>query len=191
MKNNFSSISLFLGILLFLSAACNKTATGENWEVPPSKWGTPPGTITVTSDASSDNKNEFTFEKWRFTKVEMPNGKVEDLQIALEISTASLTTSWKDLEKNIRKKSDYFHVDKFPKASVSIAGAVLGSDGKYTCDALLTLKGVSKIVPLTFSISKTAPYRVRGEGIVFRSKFRFSGNGPEEEVPLRFDVVLP
>ncbi len=191
MKNNLFIRTLFLGTLLFVFAACNKTATGENWEIPPSKWGTPPGTITVTSDASSDNKNEFTFEKWRFTKAELPNGKVEDLQIALEISTASLTTSWKDLEKNIRKKPDYFHVDKFPKASVTIAGAVPSGDGKYTCDALLTLKGVSKVVPLTFSISDTAPYRVQGEGIVFRSKFKFSGNGPDEEVPLRFDVVLP
>lgn len=172
-------------VFIFLISACSSTGN-TNTNI---NWGTPPGSITAIGDAGSPN--EFTFKQWRLTKAEIPNDNIEALQIEVQINTNSLTTEWKDLEKSIRTKRDYFNVAKFPLATVSINGAKAMGDGKYTCDALLTLKGISKNVPLTFSISDTAPYQVKGEGTIFRSKFNFNGGGPKEEVPVSFDLVLP
>ena len=148
-----------------------------------------PGTIEFVGDAGSPNV--FTFERWQFTKVEMPDDKVENIQVELEINTSSLSTGWKELESNIRRKKDYFYVKKFPKATVVIDGAQRLADGRYTTEAMLTLKGISKSVKLTFSISETAPYVVKGEGEIVRADFKFTGNGPKPIVPVSFEATLP
>ncbi|MEM1120724.1 MAG: YceI family protein, partial [Bacteroidota bacterium] len=103
----------------------------------------------------------------------------------------SLTTDWKDLESNIRKKKDYFYVKKFPKATIEIDGATPTADGQYTTEAMLNLKGIRKPVTLTFTITDQAPYRVVGQGVIERKIFNFKGKGPKWEVPVNFDVVLP
>ncbi len=149
----------------------------------------PPGEITFIGDAGSENV--FVFRKWHFTKVKLKNDNFKKIKIELEINTSSLQTEWKDLEKSIRKKKDYFYVKKFPTASVSIDGATLQEDGSFTTDAQLTLKGVKKTVPLHFNVSKEKPYIVKGEGVINRRDFKFNGDGPKDEVPIKFEVVLP
>lgn len=148
-----------------------------------------PGTIKFIGDAGSPN--EFVFTKWQFTKFNMPNEQVEKIQLEVEINTSSLTTDWKDLEKSIRKKKDYFYVKKFPKAYITINGATLQEDGRYTTSSTLSLKGISKEVPLQFTISKEKPYVVEGSGVIKRRKFNFTGDGPKNEVPISFKVILP
>lgn len=148
-----------------------------------------PGTITFIGEAGSPNK--FTFTKWQFTEINMPNDEVEKLQLEVEINTSSLQTGWKDLEKSIRKKKDYFYVKKFPKAYINIDGATLQEDGSYQTDAQLSLKGITKTVPLTFTITKEKPYVVKGAGVVERRQFNFYGDGPKDQVPVEFEVTLP
>jgi len=148
---------------------------------------TPPGKIEFIGNAGSDNV--FTVEKWAFTKIENPD-QPEKIRIEAVLDINSITCSWKELESSVKKKKDYFFTKKFPEAKVSINGATLLENGNYTTDALLELKGIRKIVPLEFSISKAAPYRVQAQGVVFRSAFKFSGDGPKEEVPVMIDVVL-
>jgi len=151
--------------------------------------GDTPGTIQAIGNAGSDQV--FTFQKWGFTSATMAEDKVENIQLEIEINTSSLTCDWKDLEKNIRKKKDYFYVKKFPRAYVSIDGAEKMEDGRYRTEAMLTLKNKTKPVELIFSISDTKPYQVQGEGIIIRQKFGFTGGGPKDEVPISFDVTLP
>lgn len=148
-----------------------------------------PGRIEFIGDAGGPNV--FVFNKWAFTKVAIPENKVENIQVELTINTSSLSTDWKDLETNIRNKKDYFYVKKFPEATVKINGAKAMENGQYTTDAVLTLKGKQKPVTLTFTISDTAPYQVKGSGIIQRKAFNFKGKGPKWEVPVSFDVVLP
>ncbi|MEM9985192.1 MAG: YceI family protein [Bacteroidota bacterium] len=148
-----------------------------------------PGLIQAIGDAGSPQV--FTFEKWEFTEASMAEGKIENIQLAIEINTSSLTCDWKDLQNNIRKKKDYFYVKKFPTAKVVIDGATRQADGSYTTEAMLTLKKKTKPVTLTFSISEEAPYQVKGEGLIIRQDFGFTGGGPKDEVPINFDVTLP
>lgn len=151
--------------------------------------GDSPGTIQAIGNAGSDNI--FTFQKWKFTSVEMADDQVENIKLGIEVNTSSLTCDWKDLEKNIRKKKDYFYVKKFPKAIISIDGATALEDGKYQTTAMLTLKKHTKPVELTFTISEEKPYKIKGTGMIIRQDFGFNGGGPEDEVPVMFEVELP
>lgn len=148
-----------------------------------------PGQIEFIGDAGSPNV--FVFRKWAIDEVRIPDGNMEKVQVKLTIQTGSLETQWKDLEKNIRKKKDYFYIKKFPRASVTIDGAQKMADGSYTTKALLTLKGVTKPVELSFTASDTAPYSIKGSGTIIRQKFKFNGGGPKDEVPVNFELTLP
>ncbi|MFK7920484.1 MAG: YceI family protein [Bacteroidia bacterium] len=148
--------------------------------------GQTPGTIEFIGDAGSPTK--LTFERWKFTKTLIPDGIIEAIEVSLEINTSSLQSSWKELEKSLKKKKNYFYIKKFPVAIVKIKGAQKRDDGRYQTDALLTLKGVTKVVPLTFSIEGN---HVIGEGVIMRREFNITGDGPKDEVPLSFDVYLP
>ena len=121
----------------------------------------------------------------------MPEEDITQIQLSVSINTSSLQTEWKDLEKSIRKKDDYFYVKKFPEATVVINGAEKMEDGSYQTDAQLTLKGVTKTVPLQFTLSTEKPYTVIGSGVVKRRKFKFTGDGPKDEVPVNFEINLP
>ncbi|MEL6650464.1 MAG: YceI family protein [Bacteroidota bacterium] len=169
----FSTALLMIG--LFCSAFVGYESNGDT-----------PGTIEFIGDAGSPNV--MTFARWQFTRVDLPQGNVEAIDLALEINTSSMQTSWKDLEKSLKKKKDYFYIKKFPTATVEIKGAQALADGRYQTDAVLTLKGISKVVPLTFSIDGN---HVVGEGTIMRREFDFTGDGPKDEVPVSFDVYLP
>jgi len=148
--------------------------------------GSSPGIIQAIGDAGSPQV--FTFQKWEYTKAEMPEEKIENIQLEIEINTSSLTCDWKDLQSNIRKKKDYFYVKKFPKAVISIDGAETMENGQYKTQAMLTLKKYTKPVELTFTVEGN---QVKGEGIITRQDFGFTGGGPKDEVPISFDVTLP
>ena len=148
---------------------------------------TAPGTIEFIGDAGTPNV--FTFENWGFTKIENA-GDPENIRVEAVFDVRSLKCDWKELEESILKKKDYFFVKKFPEARLSINGAVATEEGKYTTEALLTLKGISKKVKLVFTISEEAPYTVHAEGVIQRRIFKFTGDGPEEEVPVKVDAVL-
>lgn len=151
--------------------------------------GETPGTLTAIGNAGSDNV--FTFERWHFSSIEMPDNDPAQIKAVIDIDISSVVCDWKDLEASVKSKKDYFFVRKFPSASVSIDGATLQEDGRYQTEALLTLKGVEKAVTLNFSITEEAPYTVVGEGVLMRREFKFKGDGPKEEVPIAFEAVLP
>ena len=147
----------------------------------------PPGTIEFIGDAGSPNA--FTFERWAFTKIENADDP-KNIKVEAVFDVSSLKCDWKELERSVLKKKDYFFVRKFPEARLSIDGAAPMGDGKYKTQALLTLKGVSKEVELMFSLSGEGPYTVHAEGVIQRRMFKFKGDGPKEEVPVRVDAVL-
>ncbi len=145
-----------------------------------------PGTIEFIGEAGSPNL--MTFARWQFTHAALPEGNVEAIEVDLEINTSSLQSSWKDLQKSLKKKKDYFYVKKFPKAIISIKGAEKQEDGSYLTQAQLTLKGITQEVPLSFTIDGN---HVIGSGVIMRREFNFTGDGPKDEVPVSFDVYLP
>jgi polyisoprenoid-binding protein YceI len=147
-----------------------------------------PGKIQFSANAGSDQL--FTINEWTFTKVDVKKDNVENLHVELEMEMGSISCDWKDLQKSVKKKKDYFYVKGFPKANVTIDKAKKQADGTYTCEAMLTLKGVTKPVPLTFSVSDEGKLHFIGSGIVQRREFNFTGDGPQNEVAMTFDVSI-
>ncbi|MEZ4686700.1 MAG: YceI family protein [Bacteroidia bacterium] len=147
-----------------------------------------PGSITFIGNAGSDQ--EFTVERWKFSKVENA-GQPEKIRVEAEMDMTSIRCDWADLLKGVKDKKDYFYVKKYKTASVTINGAKANADGSYSTDAELTLRGKTKTVPLTFSISKEAPFHIEAQGIVMRRKFGFTGGGPRDEVPVKVSADLP
>ena len=108
-----------------------------------------PGKITFIGDAGSPNV--FTVNTWKFTRVENPD-RPENIGITAMLDVASITCDWKDLEKNVLKKKEYFHSKKWKTASITIDGATLQRDGSYLAEAQLELKGIRKEIPISFTI---------------------------------------
>ncbi len=148
-----------------------------------------PGVIQAIGNAGSDQV--FTFEKWQFTKAKMKYEEVANLELEAEIDCSSLTGSWEDLVKSVKKKKDYFHVSKFPTASVVINGAEDQGDGTWLTNAEVTIKEITHEVPLTFTITDEKPFQVSGTGELKRREFDFTGGGPKNEVPVMFEATLP
>lgn len=149
-----------------------------------------PGLLTAIGDAGSPNT--FTFEKWKWTSYSMEEDKVENLHLSAVIDCRSVTTPYKDLEKSVKKKEAYFHISEFPSATVEVNGAKqMEVEGKWETDAVVTIKGITKEVKMTFSISEEAPYEIVADGVLKRKKFGFDGGGPKNEVPVHVEAKLP
>jgi polyisoprenoid-binding protein YceI len=146
-----------------------------------------PGKLTFIGNAGSDQV--FTVERWKFSKVENAD-QPENILVEAEFDITSINCGWGDLLKGVKYKKDYFYVNKFKTASVKIEGATANDDGSYTTEAVLTLKGKTKNVPMTFTISDEAPYHIEAEGVVVRKKFGFNGKGPKNEVPVKVSADL-
>lgn len=146
-----------------------------------------PGELTFIGNAGSDQV--FSLERWKFSKVENAD-QPENIVVVAEFDLTSMEGGWPDLLKSIKKKKDYFYIKKYKTASVKIEGATANEDGSYNTDAVLTLKGKTKKVPMTFTISDEAPYHIEAEGVVMRRKFGFTGGGPKNEVPVKVSADL-
>lgn len=184
MKNTaLASIALLLSALTLFAFSSKVTPVIGEDEVP--------GTITAIGTAG--RANVFTFEKWKWTSFDMPEGAVENISLTALIDCRSVTTPWEDLEKSVKKKPDYFNISEFPTATVEVKGAVPSEEeeGKYETEAIVTIKEITKPVTLVFSISDEPPYQVVGDGVIMRRKFKFNGGGPENEVPVHFEATLP
>ncbi|MEO0405160.1 MAG: YceI family protein [Bacteroidota bacterium] len=178
MKRTVQLSLLFAGILLVCAAFTVKVGSGSE----------APGTLTAIGDAGSPNV--FTFNRWSVQKESFDPNSPADMKLIIEIDMTSATTDWKDLEKSILKKKDYFYIEKFPKAYVTINGASKIEGNTFTTDAELEIKGKTGTVPLTFSVEGSGPYHIVGQGEMDRTKFKFKGKGPKDMVPIAFDFML-
>jgi len=149
--------------------------------------GESPGTITFIGNAGSDNL--FTVNNWKFDRLTNLVDP-ENIGVTAILDMTSITCDWKDLEKNLHKKKDYFHSKKFNTAQLTIDGAEAQADGSYLAHAELSLKGISRTVPLSFTLTGDGPYELEASATIERRKFRFTGNGPKDEVPVMVKAML-
>ncbi|SER01173.1 YceI family protein [Neolewinella agarilytica] len=146
-----------------------------------------PGEITFIGNAGGDNL--FTVNSWKFDRLENLSDP-ENIAVTATLDMTSITCDWKDLERNLHKKKDYFYSKKFNTTQIRIDGAEMQEDSNYLATATLTLKGVSKELPLTFTLTGDGPYELDAHATVNRRKFKFTGNGPKDEVPVMVKATL-
>ncbi|MGB3444927.1 MAG: YceI family protein [Actinophytocola sp.] len=74
-----------------------------------------------------------------------------DSQVELEVDLNSITTNQEQRDGHLRS-ADFFEVEKYPTMTYKAAGA--RQDGeKFVLDGELSLKDVTKVVPLTFELN--------------------------------------
>lgn len=146
-----------------------------------------PGEITFIGNAGSDNL--FTVNTWKFDRLENLSDP-ENIGVTAVLDMTSITCDWKDLEKNLHKKKDYFYSKKFSTATIHINGAEKQDNGNYLATATLTMKGISKELPLQFTLTGSGPYELSAQATVDRREFKFTGNGPKDEVPVMVKATL-
>ncbi len=148
-----------------------------------------PGSITFTTDAGA--KSDFKVGRWKFNQCDIKEDAIEKLQVEAELDMSSLDCSWRELEKSVKKKTDYFYIKKFPKATLRVNGATKVKDNEYSAVATLTLRDIARPVTLTFNTSKEdKTLKIKGIGTVNRRDHEFTGDGPKDLVPVSFEFEV-
>ncbi len=73
------------------------------------------------------------------------------IEVSIDANTINTDNSTRD---GHLKKEEYFSVDKFPKINMSTTTITKESDGKFKGLFTLTIKGISKIVPVLFGFTE-------------------------------------
>jgi polyisoprenoid-binding protein YceI len=124
-------------------------------------------TVYLLSPASSrvewvgakvTRKHEGSFGQ--FTgRIELPDGRLENARIAVDIDMASITSDTDRLTGHL-KSPDFFDVARFPKASFVSTSVKAGAaaPANYTVEGNLTMRGVTKGIsfPATLSAAGTS-----------------------------------
>lgn len=136
-------------------------------------------------------KHEGGFKRFIGT-IDLVNSRPEESTVNVEIETASVFTDAEGLTRHLLT-SDFFAVDKFPRASFTstriVSDPAAGAD-KYSITGDLEFRGVKKSVtfPATIAISD-AEVAVGAEFSFNRKDFRIIYAGKADDL-IRDDVVI-
>ena len=114
------------------------------------------------------------FETWRFTKVEIPDGDIEKAVVEIEIQLASVSEKAEALAEHLRQ-ADFFDVDKYTVSTVNIHSAEKTGDDTYDAVATVTLHGHTNDVPVSFTLVETSPMKIKGTATLDRTAFGIGG----------------
>ncbi|MTB51086.1 YceI family protein [Lewinella sp. W8] len=149
---------------------------------------TAPGSITFVGNAGSDQV--FTVNTWKFDEISGLENPTNIKAIAV-LDMTSITCDWKDLEKSLHKKKDYFHSKKFNTATIIIDGAEAAEEaGTYTANGKVSIKGVTRSIPIEFSLTGEGPYQLEAKASINRQQFKFTGGGPKDIVPVMVSATI-
>lgn len=113
---------------------------------------------------------EGEFHDWRILSAVVDEAEPEKSRVELEVSIASLDTGIAKRDDHLRSQ-DFFDVEKFPVARVTLAGFRLDGESAFTADVTLELRGNSKTFPMRFRIDDRAARRISGSVTLDRRDF--------------------
>jgi len=128
-----------------------------------------PGQIRF-EDGNLLTKAEGEFRDWRIVSAVVDEAEPEKSRVELEVSIASLDTGIARRDDHLRSQ-DFFDVEKFPVARVTLAGFRLDGESAFTADVTLELRGKSKTFPMRFRIEDRAARRISGSVTLDRRDF--------------------
>jgi cytochrome b561 len=124
-----------------------------------------------------------TFGQYR-AEIEFDPDTPDKASVRVLLDMNSAATGQADADQTI-KSADFFNPAQFPTAQYVARGAQAAGEGKYVLNGRLTLKGVTRPVPLPFSIDiKSGTARVSAETTINRLDF---GVGPETVAGMAVD----
>ncbi len=115
------------------------------------------GWSVVTSNISFKIKNAGFTVNGKFTGltalIQFDPAKNTGNKIETSIDANTINTDNSARDGHL-KKEEYFSVDKFPKITMNTASITKESEGKFKGLFTLTIKGISKIVPVLFDFTE-------------------------------------
>jgi polyisoprenoid-binding protein YceI len=173
MKNKM----LFIAAIAVLALGCTKDSSKDQppaQVTSPDTVAKPAATGKTFTIAQGDSKVAFTgakvtashdgaFQKFSGTVI-VPDGKVEQGSVTVDIDTDSLTIQPDKLQGHLKSK-DLFDVATYPKATFASTAIVSKGDGKYDVTGNLNLHGVQK------SITFPATIAVAGDVVTANAEF--------------------
>ncbi len=157
-----------------------------------------PGTIAFTGKSASHASSGI-FPKWKFTRVEIPEGDMTKGVVELEIDLTTVTAEKGGLTNHLRS-GDFFDVVSRPKALVRIEGAtpVEGQERGYDAKATVVVGDARVTLPVRFFTAPDDPNHIRGEAVVSRTRLKVGApydpnnqRSVEDSVRVTIDAKLP
>ena len=151
--------------------------------------GEAPGTLSFKASNkmySADGK----FERWHFTKVDIPDGNLEAGTAEFEIDLASVWEKAEDLANHLRQ-ADFFDVAKYTTATVRIHGVKKTGDNAYDATATVDFHGFTNDVPVSFNVVGESPLKIEGTATLQRTAFGIGGEyDPANDRSITDDVQI-
>ncbi|MFT6021055.1 MAG: polyisoprenoid-binding protein YceI [Patescibacteria group bacterium] len=149
-------------------------------------------TFAAANDRYSANGE---FKSWHFTKMNVVTNaasEIETLDASLAIDLSSIWEKSDGLTDHL-KAPDFFNIEKYTTATMDIMNVKKQSDGTYTADMKLNMKGLSQDMSSTFSVTSTNPLHVKGTAMVNRNLFSLGSTEMKvpEMVAVTYDTDLP
>lgn len=134
--------TIFITLLAFTTLLCN--AQNQEWTI-------------VSSNVSFKIKNAGFTVDGKFGNVtgtiQFDPAKSSGNKIEASIDAKTINTDNGTRDGHL-KKEEYFSVEKYPKISMKATAITKETDGKFKGLFTLTIKGISKIVPVLFSFTE-------------------------------------
>lgn len=160
--------------------------TADPAPVPPAEY------LKVKAAHADATKGPFELQlgTWSVVKASFDPANLEGATAELEIDLASLSSGieWRDSQF---RSPDYFDVVKFPKATVRVDNVKKSSDARYTADALVSVHGTEKKMPIAMDVLASAADRVTVKVSQPMSRLDFGiGDTVEKKNPYAHEVVV-
>jgi polyisoprenoid-binding protein YceI len=126
--------------------------------------------------------------------VQFNPGALNEASILLTLNMRSTSTGYNAADE-VALSEEFLDAERHPNAELTARGAKADGDGKYIMDAQLTLKGVTKPVPLRFIVKiKEGTPVLKGEAALNRLDFgvgkeTYKGYALDKEMKLKFSLV--
>lgn len=174
-----TTLTGLLAVLALLALLPGSTVAGDE----------SPGTISFA--ASNDTYSaEGKFENWKFTKVDIPNGDLEQGTVEIEIQLASVWEKAEKLAEHLRQ-ADFFHVEKYTTSTLVIDRVKKVGEASYEGVATVDLHGHTNEVPVTFEVTNTSPLQIEGKATLQRTDFGIGEPyDPNKKRSITDDVVI-
>ena len=148
-----------------------------------------PGTLGFKASNKMYNA-DGKFEKWHFTKIDIPDGNLEKGTAEFEVDLASVWEKADALAEHLRQ-ADFFNVAKFATATVKIHSAKKNADGNYDATATVDFHGHTGDVPVSFEVVSESPLKIKGSATLQRTAFGLGGEyDPSNERSITDDVAI-
>jgi cytochrome b561/polyisoprenoid-binding protein YceI len=180
-----SGFFVLLGAAALLLAA--QPAFAENWSILPEK-----SSISFTANAGG-SEYKGTIRDYKAEVMFDPDAP-KTASVKLIMATSGLTFGRSDYDEAVQG-AEWFDVKTYPQAMFIARDAEVTGDNQYTFNGQLTLKGMTKPVPVQAAIGiKEGEAHVTGAANISRAAFgigpaSFAGIPVSDEVKITFDLT--